>query len=293
MPADVEAIPIRPVWQLTDEEERRTKKVEVRFKSSGLPVARGPVRPAEVVAPAADLPPPPASSPPSIGAGGQLSQLLDRGAAGSMPLLMLIAAGLGAIHAVQPGHGKTLVSAVALGPGARWYHPALLALLTTLAHTGSVLLIALFLWFTGATRVAGLHRGLTQAAGFAIAAGGFWRLGRFLGGWGEHPGEEGHPTSEPSLPGIIGLGIAGGLVPCWDAVGLVVLSAALGRLETGVLLVIAFGLGMAAVLVGVGLAAGRLKAAVIPGARAGAWESRLGLVSGTMLTAIGLVFFLG
>jgi ABC-type nickel/cobalt efflux system permease component RcnA len=292
LPADVEAVPIRPVWQLSDEEERRTKRVEVRFKSLASPVAPGSARHSEAVAPKADLPPSPAPSPPSIAASGQLSQLLDRGAAGSTPLLMLIAAGLGAIHAVQPGHGKTMVSAVALGPGGRWYHPAVLAVLTTLTHTGSVLLIALFLWLTGATRVAGLHRGLTRSAGFAIAAGGFWRLGRFLGGWGEHSGEDGHLAAGPSLGGIIGLGIAGGLVPCWDAVGLVVLSAALGRLETGVVLVVAFGLGMAAVLVGVGLAARRLKATVIPGVRAATWESHLGLASGTMLAAIGLVFFL-
>ena len=90
----------------------------------------------------------------------------------------------------------------------------------------------------------------------------------------------------------MGLGVAGGLVPCWDAVGLVLLSAALGRLGTGVLLVVAFGLGMAAVLVAVGLAAARLKSAVLLSGHAREWESRLGLASGAMLAGIGLIFFL-
>jgi ABC-type nickel/cobalt efflux system permease component RcnA len=291
LPAEVEAIPVRPVWQLSDEEERRTKQVEVRFRSPDAAVASGTARPERSVAQPSCLSSAQARTPSSNGMGDQLSRLLDR-AAGPISLLMLLAAGLGAIHSVQPGHGKTLVTAVALGPGSRWYHPALLALITALAHTGSVLMIALLLWSTGATRVAGLHRGLAQVAGFAIAAVGFWRLGRFLGGWGDHSGEAGDLTTRPTMGGIIGLGLAGGLVPCWDAVGLVVLSSALGRLETGVLLVIAFGLGMAAVLLGVGLAARRLKAAIIPGAVA-AWESRLGLASGAMLAVVGLYFFLG
>ncbi len=61
--------------------------------------------------------------------------------------------------------------------------------------------------------------------------------------------------------GIVGLGMASGLVPCWDAVGLLVLAAALGRLATGVALVIAFSGGMAAVLVAVAWLAGKMKSA--------------------------------
>ena len=50
--------------------------------------------------------------------------------------------------------------------------------------------------------------------------------------------------------------MAGGLVPCWDAVALIVLAEAMGRLGLGVILLVAFSLGMAAVLVAVGWAAG-------------------------------------
>ena len=41
------------------------------------------------------------------------------------------------------------------------------------------------------------------------------------------------------------LGLAGGLVPCWDAVLLIVLAEALGRLRLGLVLLAAFSLGMA------------------------------------------------
>jgi ABC-type nickel/cobalt efflux system permease component RcnA len=91
---------------------------------------------------------------------------------------------------------------------------------------------------------------------------------------------------------LVSLGLAGGLVPCWDAVGLVVLSAALGRLAVGVLLVIAFGAGMAAVLIGVGLLAARLKSAILSSVTR-SWESQLGLLSGLILAGLGLALFVG
>jgi nickel/cobalt transporter (NicO) family protein len=205
-------------------------------------------------------------------------------------MLVLIAMGLGAAHAIQPGHGKTLVTAVALGPDARFYQPALLGLATTLAHMGSVLVIAAVLWYTGTSRVGGIHQGLAQVAGFAIAAAGFWRLGRHLGGSGEHELEV---LSTPVMNDLdlLGLGLAGGLVPCWDAVGLLVLAAALDRLAAGVGLVLAFSAGMAMVLVAIGWLAWKVKSATIGSVRAPIWERRLGLLCGMLLASMGLWLF--
>jgi nickel/cobalt transporter (NicO) family protein len=155
---------------------------------------------------------------------------------------------------------------------------------------GSVLLIALGLWYTGATQVGSLHRGLSLIAGFVIAAAGFWRIGRHLGGYGEHSPEEFHRIRMSNL-GVVGLGLVSGLVPCWDAVGLVVLAAALGRLATGVALVIAFSGGMAAVLVAVAWFAGKMKSISSETKHSAIWQRRLGLVCGVMLAAIGLYLF--
>jgi ABC-type nickel/cobalt efflux system permease component RcnA len=287
LPAEVNDIPIRPVWQLGDEEERRTKKVEITFR--GPRAAPDPGAPELIEAAAVSERPSATLEEAPI---DRLAGLLDRRTGLSMVALIVIAAGLGALHAIQPGHGKTLVSAIALGPEARWYQPPLLGLVTTLAHTGSVLVFAAVLWFTGASQVAGLHRGLAQSAGFAIAAGGLWRIGRCLGPGYDHRDTGDAPLERLSLGGLVGLGLAGGLVPCWDAVGLVVLSAALGRLETGVILVFAFALGMAAVLVAVGLIAARVRMAMPLSSRSPARENRLCLASGVVLALIGLRFFL-
>ena len=92
-------------------------------------------------------------------------------------------------------------------------------------------------------------------------------------------------TGEMSNRGLVGLGLAGGLVPCWDAVGLVVLAAALGRLAAGVGLVLAFSAGMAAVLVAVGWLAWKFKSVssgsqsrdqMAARARSGRWRDAVG-----------------
>jgi len=321
LPPVVERIEIRPVWLLSDAEERRTKQVEVRFRAPTLPAA-GP-EPGSLFAPRSTLhaprqtPPagglaqegPPGTSEYESRASGtepgstpievkskssglkRVSQLLDETTRVSWSILLLLAMGLGAAHAIQPGHGKTLVTAVALGPGTRFYQPALLGLATALAHMATVLLVALALWYTGATQVGTVHVGLTRIAGFVIAAAGLWRVGRHIAGFGEHE-IEGLRTGEISNRVLIGLGLAGGLVPCWDAVGLLVLAAAVGRLAAGVGLVLAFSAGMATILIAVGCLAWKVKSAALGLNRETRWQRGLGLAGGLMLSMIGLYLFL-
>jgi len=148
----------------------------------------------------------------------------------------------------------------------------------------SVALIALILWLTHSAQAAGIHQVLARSAGFAIAAIGLWRLGRYLAGFGG--GEDHHLSGNlPLSKSILPVALAGGLVPCWDAVALVLLSEGLGRLPLGLFLLAAFSLGMASVLVLVGLAAGRFRTMVD---RKGRWGWRFGLASSLILVGIGL-----
>jgi ABC-type nickel/cobalt efflux system permease component RcnA len=291
LPADVNQIPIRSVWQLSDKEEQRTKKVvfEVHMPASNraeAQEARGPD-----VAASGTLSKPTqrseSSNPPRF---DRISRLLGENTRWPWLTLAAMALALGAVHALQPGHGKTMLTAVALGPGARFYQPPLLGLATTLAHTGSVLVIAAVLWYTGATRVEAFHSGLTQAAGFGIAAAGFWRFGRQLGGHNQHAHNAAMSAAAGNLA-VLGLGLAGGLVPCWDAVGLLVLAAALGRLAEGVGLVLIFSAGMAATLVTLGFLTWKVKASTIGVDVDPRWQRGLGLSSSIILSAIGLLLF--
>ncbi len=278
----MEDVPIRPVWMLSDEEERATRAIEVSYSLRNEPVVTM-GKPLSAPAPKVIEPPKPVGKP-----SNSLSRLLDRGAAGSVVGLWMLALGLGMAHAIQPGHGKTLVAAATLGSHGGWIKGVALALVTTLAHFSSVLLVAVALWLTDSTRYEAVNLGLARVAGFVIAAIGLWRLGRHLGGFGEHEHRENTGFGGRNL---LGLGLAGGMVPCWDAVLLVVLADLAGRLALGLLLLSAFSLGMAAVLVAVGVMAGRLRSFVDRKDGEGRWERRLGIVSGLALTAVGLYLF--
>ena len=273
LPADVEQVPIRPVWQLTDAEERRTKRLVVDYSS-------------EATAALTPLPPPipPATRRDTVPDG--LSRLLDRAGGRAWPALLLAAFLLGAAHAIQPGHGKTIVAASSLGPGSGPFRGALLGLATAIVHLGSVALIAAVLWASRAARPGDIHLALGRSAGFAVAAIGFWRLGRHLAGFGEHDARDGHGTG--GHRGLVSLALAGGIVPCWDAVALVLLSEAIGRLALGLTLLAAFCLGMASVLVAVGAASSRLRAAFDRLEQRRRWERRFGILGGVVLAGFGL-----
>jgi ABC-type nickel/cobalt efflux system permease component RcnA len=120
---------------------------------------------------------------------------------------------------------------------------------------------------------------------------GFWRVGRQLAGIGEHEPED-LTVGDFSNRSLVSLGLAGGLVPCWDAVGLVVVAAAIGRLATGVQLVLAFSAGMATVLAAVGCLAWKIKSAAVGAGENLKWQRRLGLAGAVMLSAMGLFLFL-
>jgi cytochrome c biogenesis protein CcdA len=275
LPHDVSEIPIRPSWQLTDAEERRTRRAEVDFSSAPTTVATSPAprvtpTPVHRVAPASGL-----------------AGLLDRGFGLPLVIAAALAFGLGVAHTIQPGHGKTLVAAAVAGGQGRPLDGVVLAVVTTIAHMATVLAVAAVLWLTRSTRYEAWNVALARVAGFAIATVGFWKLGRHLAGYGEH--EVG--DVEPSAPvgrGLLGLGLAGGLVPCWDAILLIALAEASGRLPLGLILLLAFSLGMAAVLVAVGLTAARLRGLVARRDPDSPWPRRLGLASGLALAVIGL-----
>jgi ABC-type nickel/cobalt efflux system permease component RcnA len=295
LPGDVQQIQIRPTWALSDAEERRTKQIQVEYRPSTPGAADSSHANGIKLDFIPQNSPPTNHLPPTawrrlLGL-GRLSELLDRTqSTGSWLLLLALAIALGAAHAIQPGHGKTLVTAVALGPDIRFSQPALLGLAATAAHTGSVLLIAAVLWCTGVTRVAAVHEVLARSAGFAIGAAGLCRIGRHLGGFSEHD-DAAASAGAIKNRGLIGLGLAGGVVPCWDAVALLLLAAAVGKLAAGVELVLAFSLGMAIVLVLVGLAAWKLKSKALGAEAQSRWRRPLAIACGGILAAIGFYLF--
>src|SRR5580704_9795201 len=197
----------------------------------------------------------------------------------------LIAAGLGTLHALEPGHGKTIVAAYLVGARGTAGHAVLLGLVVTTAHTSGVFLLgAVTLYASRYIVPEQLYPWLGAISGLSVAGLGiFIFLRHWTGETGEHshaPGEQhshwflpmfkrATPTklagravfpgdSKPveraqSLRELCMLGITGGIVPCPAALVVLLSAFSLHRIGFGLFLITAFSLGLAAVLVIVGL----------------------------------------
>jgi len=89
------------------------------------------------------------TAPGSVVRGDFLSRMLQRKQLGSrlMLLCILAALGLGAMHAMSPGHGKTIVAAYLVGSRGTLKHAGLLGLVVTFTHTFTVFLLGLGVLF--------------------------------------------------------------------------------------------------------------------------------------------------
>ncbi|MEU5533829.1 sulfite exporter TauE/SafE family protein [Streptomyces sp. NPDC020362] len=251
---------------------------------------------------------------------------------GFATLALLIAVVLGAMHALAPGHGKTLMaaSAAARGGRARLRDVLPLAASVTVTHTLGVVALGLLVT-AGSAATPSVIAWLGIASGALVLVAGTnllrraWRNRahehththvheeaeeRRLAGVGAHHGTahghddhhhghhhddhhdhhrdhdhghhhdhphghshhhavehthgghtHSHPTA-PTLRGTILLGFAGGLVPSPSAVVVLVGAAALGKAWFGLLLVVAYGAGLALTLTAAGFAVVRLGSGV-------------------------------
>jgi hypothetical protein len=105
----------------------------------------------------------------------------------------LIAACLGALHALEPGHGKTIVAAYLVGSRGTARHAVLLGLVVTAAHTAGVYLLGAITLFASRYIVPEqLYPWLGAISGLSIAGlGVFIFLRHVTGESGEHPHSHG------------------------------------------------------------------------------------------------------
>ncbi|HEX8930162.1 MAG TPA: sulfite exporter TauE/SafE family protein [Actinomycetota bacterium] len=184
---------------------------------------------------------------------------------GFAALALLVAMALGGLHALAPGHGKTIMAAYAAGRGRRSRREVLaLALTVTLTHTAGVLALGLLVGSGSALAPAAAFPWLGVASGVLIALTGLTLLRRALrpvrrhgphGHAHPHPHPHPHPHEDepPKRGGVVLMGFAGGLVPSPSAVVVLVGAAALGQAWFGFALVLAYGAGLAASLTLIGV----------------------------------------
>jgi ABC-type nickel/cobalt efflux system permease component RcnA len=173
-------------------------------------------------------------------------------------LALLIALGLGALHAATPGHGKTVMAAYLVGTRRSLRDAAFLGLVVAVSHTAGVLALAAVVLIAGAALSPERAYPVLSAISALLVVGiGATMLAREVRHRLDH--RHGHSHAHGAALGggwrsLAALGLAGGIVPSASALVLLLGAIAARRPETGVLLIVAFGIGMAVTLVGAGLA---------------------------------------
>jgi ABC-type nickel/cobalt efflux system permease component RcnA len=260
-------------------------------------------------------------------------------------LALLAALLLGAVHALSPGHGKTIVGAYLIGSRGTPRHALFLGLTVTITHTLGVFALGfatlyasryvvperlfpiLSLLSAALVLVMGImlliQRG--RSARRALAEAHFAPLSAFQfvgsevtapgGARGlifaaassyvdatmhSHGGGPMHSHLPPGASGeqitwrsLLSLGISGGLVPCPSAMVLLLAAVALNKTAYGMLLVVAFSVGLAITLTLVGLAflyaRNRFRR---PGA-GNRWAHLLPLASACSIMVLGIALCVG
>jgi ABC-type nickel/cobalt efflux system permease component RcnA len=213
---------------------------------------------------------------------------------------------LGAAHALTPGHGKAIVAAYLAGSRGRILDAVQLGVIVTVTHTASVFALGLLTLFAS-TRVSldRIFPWLSLVSGLLVLVIGAWLLYQrtrpAAGGHhhhGHHHGHShghshghhhGHDHGTVSRGSILSLGISGGLVPCPEALVVLMLSISLHRIALGLSLLVAFSIGLAAVLIAIGVAMVLAGPAMQKAAGDSAWTSRLPVVSSAVVTLLGLL----
>jgi nickel/cobalt transporter (NicO) family protein len=99
------------------------------------------------------------------------------------------------------------------------------------------------------------------------------------------PGANGSPVTWRSL---LGLGVSGGLLPCPSALVLLLTAVSLNRAALGMVLVVAFSLGLAGVLTSVGLLFVKGSRLLQQLPRLGTWGRLLPVASALVIMMIGI-----
>jgi nickel/cobalt exporter len=252
----------------------------------------------------------------------------------------LTATVLGGMHALEPGHGKTVVAAYLIGTKGKKTDAVVLGLVVALTHTFSVILLAIAAK-VASTRLTlteeSLHGYLGLVAGLLILAVGMWMLvGRIRGKepfhfhshdhnlvhghdsphHHTHDHDHDHELHDPNthnprhthdhehgkdihgaavhegtrvgLWQLFVLGISGGLVPCPAAIAILLAAVAAGRLGEGLTYILLFSVGLATVLIAVGMivvSAGKLASRFLDAKK---FARKISIVSAVIITLIGV-----
>jgi ABC-type nickel/cobalt efflux system permease component RcnA len=249
---------------------RATSAVRVELATDGSAVARATID--QAVSPAGP-------APIAISRSNQLSDMLARGTSdwGLVGLTFLVAIMLGALHALEPGHGKTLLAISLVGARATVRQAAVLAAALTIAHTAGVLALGVAINLLKGTFVPeSIYPWITLGSGIVIAVIGARAVQRQIAARMPHAHVHDHGHDHVhghdhddlaharlhALPGAAPLkfgptilaAMSGAVAPCPAALVVLLAAIALNQVAYGIFVIVAFSVGLAVTLTGLGVA---------------------------------------
>lgn len=175
-------------------------------------------------------------------------QIQDRPLGAATWQLMFFSLLYGIIHALGPGHGKSLVCSYFLSRQGTMGQALAFGNLITGIHILSAVVIVLGLsWFVGSSNIVAFHgvEGRLESVSYVLIMGiGLFLLGRTLYEWWKTP-EDGHEeSSRASTRDMLSLALASGLMPCPGAALILLFTLSLGVFWAGLLAMVPLALGM-------------------------------------------------
>ena len=250
----------------------RSATAEIRGGSSaGVPPTVGRVTTAPVRA--------------SSGTGGFASLVArDQLSVGFVLIALVLAMFWGAAHALTPGHGKTIVAAYLVGARGRPRDALALGGIVTLTHTIGVFALGLVtLGLSEFIVPEDLYPWMNLVSALLVVVVGVVVLrervrvaarsvgGRHRQAHGHSHGHRHHdhhegmtdeeharahlPQEQSGVRGLVAVGVSGGIIPCPTALVVLLAAISLHRVAFGLVLIVAFSVGLAAVISGIGLVA--------------------------------------
>jgi nickel/cobalt transporter (NicO) family protein len=210
---------------------------------------------------------------------------------------LIVAMFWGAAHALTPGHGKAIVAGYLVGTRGTPRHAVYLGLIVTATHTAGVfalglvtLLLSRFLvpeqlypWLTVASGL------LVVGVGLAVLAGRLRHARAHAHGHEHHHHHHDHDHDHGyGRGGLLGVGVAAGLLPCPSALVVLLGAIALHRVGLGLALILAFSVGLAATVTAVGLIAVLARRAFARLSLNGRLVRTLPAVSAVVILAVGI-----
>jgi nickel/cobalt exporter len=179
---------------------------------------------------------------------------------------LLAAVFWGAAHALSPGHGKSIIAAYLVGSRGTRRDAVVLGVTVTVTHTIGVFALGLItLSLSQFVVPEDLYPWLNLISALLVVGVGLavlsWRLRalrRPHRGHSHHHHDH-HHHHEHDRPGglrsLLGVGVSGGLIPCPTALVVLLAAISLHRIGYGLVLILAFSVGLAGAMTGIGFVA--------------------------------------